>query len=123
MYFWVRILLRLKNFRLGRTITFKEADTSTYQVRFIAYNQAHCPAIAYGTVQIVPEFSIWIPISFTPGIDDINAYFAPLFSTETEFEFTIYSRNGGKVFVSDDKVKAWDGRLKNGDYATNGTYI
>jgi gliding motility-associated-like protein len=104
-------------------IVYSSDDTATYQVRLIAYNQAHCPDTAYGTVQVVPEFSIWIPTAFTPGTDDINAYFAPVFSTETEFEFTIYSRNGGKIFVSDDKVKAWDGKLKNGEYAPNGTYI
>lgn len=104
-------------------VVYSSTDTATYQVRLIAYNQAHCPDTAYGTVQVVPEFSIWIPTAFTPGTDDVNAYFTPIFSTETEYEFTIYSRNGDKIFVTDEEKRAWDGKLKNGDYAPNGSYV
>ena len=104
-------------------IVYSSTDTATYQVRLIAYNQANCPDTAYGTVQVVPEFSIWLPTAFTPGTDDVNAYFTPIFSTETEYEFTIYSRNGDKIFVTDEKVRAWDGKLKDGNYAPNGSYV
>ena len=104
-------------------IVYSSDDTATYQVRLIAYNQANCPDTAYGTVQVVPEFSIWVPNAFTPGTDDINAYFTPIFSTETEYEFTIYSRNGDKIFVTDEEKRAWDGKLKGGDYAPNGSYV
>lgn len=104
-------------------VVYSSTDTATYQVRLIAYNQANCPDTAYGTVQVVPEFSIWLPTAFTPGTDDVNAYFTPVFSTETEYEFTIYSRNGDKIFVTDEKLRAWDGKLKNGNYAPNGSYV
>lgn len=104
-------------------VVYSSNDTATYQVRLIAYNQANCPDTAYGTVQVVPEFSIWVPTAFTPGTDDINAYFTPIFSTETEYEFTIYSRNGDKIFMTDNEKRAWDGKLKNGDYAPNGSYV
>lgn len=104
-------------------ITYSSDDTATYQVRLIAYNQANCPDTAYGTVQVVPEFSIWLPTAFTPGTDDINAYFMPFFSTETEYEFTIYSRLGDKIFTTTPEIRAWDGRLKNGDYAPNAMYV
>jgi gliding motility-associated-like protein len=104
-------------------IVYSSDDTATYQVRLIAYNQANCPDTAYGTVQVVPEFSIWVPTAFTPGTDDINAYFTPIFSTETEYEFTIYSRNGDKIFTTDEERRVWDGKLKNGEYAPNGSYV
>ena len=104
-------------------VVYSSDDTATYQVRLIAYNQANCPDTAYGTVQVVPEFSIWVPTAFTPGTDDINAYFTPIFSTETEYEFTIYSRNGDKIFMTDNEKRAWDGKLKNRDYAPNGSYV
>lgn len=104
-------------------VVYSSDDTATYQVRLIAYNQAHCPDTAYGEVQIVPEFSIWVPTAFTPGTDDVNAYFTPVFSTETEYEFTIYSRNGDKIFTTDTEKRAWDGRLKDGAYAPNGSYV
>ena len=104
-------------------VVYSSNDTATYQVRLIAYNQANCPDTAYGTVQVVPEFSIWVPTAFTPGTDDVNAYFTPIFSTETEYEFTIYSRNGDKIFMTDNEKRVWDGKLKNGDYAPNGSYV
>lgn len=98
-------------------------DTGTYEVRLIAYNQADCPDTAYGVVQIVPEFAIWLPNAFTPGSDDVNATFGPSFSVEKEYELVIYSRNGGKIFRSTPEVKRWDGKYEGGDYVPNGVYI
>lgn len=104
-------------------VSYSGTDTATYQVMLIAFNSAGCPDTAYGTVVIRPEFSIWIPNSFTPASDDANALFGPAFSFETDYELSIFSRNGDRIFHSTAEQKRWDGKINNTDYAPDGVYI
>ncbi len=89
----------------------------------IAYNEALCPDTAYGTVQVTPEFTLWLPNSFTPASDDANACFGPTFGYETEYELSIFSRNGDKIFQSSADAPKWDGKVNGKDYAPDGAYI
>ena len=104
-------------------VSYSSEDTATYQVRLIAFNQANCPDTAYGEVKVMPEFTIWIPNSFTPGSEDANSLFGPTFAYETEYELSIYSRNGNRIFVSEGDKKKWDGSIDGTDYAPEGVYV
>ncbi len=104
-------------------VSYPSTDTATYEVRLIAFNEANCPDTAYGSVQIRPDFTIWIPNTFTPGSNDANSMFGPIFAFETEYELSIYSRNGDRIFMSSDKMKLWDGRVNGQDFAPEGMYI
>lgn len=104
-------------------VSYSSSDTATYQVRLIAFNEANCPDTAYGTVQIRPDFTLWMPNSFTPGSGDVNSMFGPVFAFETEYELSIYSRNGDRIFVSSPKEKGWDGKVNGEDFAPNGSYV
>tara|TARA_B100001142_G_scaffold104763_1_gene106765 strand:- start:480 stop:1046 length:567 start_codon:yes stop_codon:yes gene_type:complete len=62
--------------------------------------------------------TIFIPNAFTPNYDLHNDYFMPRVSGVQEFEITIYSREGGEVFNTNDYSnqylmdggsEAWDG--------------
>jgi hypothetical protein len=120
---------RLWDFGDGNTSTerigiesFPTADTGTYVVRLIAFNQANCPDTAYDTVSVVPDFTIWIPNAFMPGTSDQRTnYFYPQGSMLDQWELRVFNRWGEKIY--DQKNKPWDGKLKNGDYAPQGTYV
>lgn len=104
-------------------VSYSGDDTATYSVMLIAFNSAHCPDTTYGTVHIAPEFTIWLPNSFTPASGDANALFGPVFSFDTEYELSIFSRNGDKIFQSTPKQRQWDGRINDTDYAPDGVYV
>lgn len=104
-------------------VSYPGTDTATYQVRLIAFNSANCPDTAYGTVHISPEFTIWIPNSFTPASGDANAFFGPTLAYDTEYELSVFSRNGDKIFQSTPEQKQWDGKINNTDYAPDGVYV
>lgn len=104
-------------------VSYSGTDTATYQVRLIAFNSANCPDTAYGTVHISPEFTIWIPNSFTPASGDANAFFGPTLAYDTEYELSVFSRNGDKIFQSTPEQKQWDGKINNTDYAPDGVYV
>lgn len=69
------------------------------------------------------KFIIWLPNSFTPASGDANALFGPVFSFDTEYELSIFSRNGDKIFRSTPKQRQWDGRINDTDYAPDGVYV
>ena len=104
-------------------VSYSGDDTATYRVMLIAFNSAHCPDTTYGIVHIAPEFTIWLPNSFSPASGDANALFGPVFSSDTEYELSIFSRNGDKIFQSTPKQRQWDGRINNTDYAPDGVYV
>ncbi len=104
-------------------VSYSNADTATYEVRLIAFNAANCPDTTYGSVQVTPEFTLWIPNTFTPESDNVNALFGPVFGAKTEYELSIFSRNGDRIFVSSEEHPKWDGRVNGGDIAPDGVYI
>lgn len=107
---------------ISGTESYPTADTATYFVRLIAFNQANCPDTAYDTIRIVPDFTIYVPNAFMPGSDDsrIGTFF-PQGSMLDSWELRVFNRWGTKIY--DQTNKAWDGKLDNGDYAPQGTYV
>ena len=91
--------------------------------------------IGIQTVTISPVFDIYIPTAFTPNNDLSNDYFLPIVDGVQEYEFTVYNRQGQKIYTTNeyrndymkcmqdkDWEAAWDGKINN-EYATKGVYI
>lgn len=64
----------------------------------------------------------FIPNSFSPNNDGHNDVFIPVANTIKEWEFSIFSVWGERVFVTEDETKGWDGKFC-GDDAPNGNYV
>lgn len=98
-------------------------DSITYPVMLVAYNAAHCPDTAYGQVVIKEEFAMWIPTALACGAGNEAGLFRPYGAGLTYYEVHIWNRWGTKVFQSFGVGTGWDGRLPNGDYASEDTYV
>ncbi len=112
-------------------------DTGTYQVSLTIESDSGCSAIAWQTIIISPVFTIYVPNAFTPNNDLDNDYFLPIVDGVSEYEFSIYTRSGQRVFTTNEFSNnylscindntcnaAWDGKINNGsEYATKGTYV
>ena len=102
---------------------------SEYDVVLVAYNEAMCPDTARGKIIVKPDFGIYVPSAFTPGAANANSYFVPISSTPVEYELSIYNRWGERIFYTDNKEGStyekagWDGKLKDGTYAPDATYV
>ncbi|MFM9984096.1 MAG: gliding motility-associated C-terminal domain-containing protein [Flavobacteriales bacterium] len=64
----------------------------------------------------------FIPNSFSPNNDGNNDIFIPVSNTLKEWEFSIYSVWGERVFITEDETKGWDGKFWGQD-APNGNYV
>lgn len=109
--------------QISGTHTFPNDQEKEYEVTLIAYNEALCPDTAKGIVIVKPDFTIFLPSAFTPGSVNANSIFKPLSSMEVEYELSIFNRWGEKIFFTNKKGFGWDGKLKNGDYAPDGSYV
>lgn len=59
-------------------------------------------------------YDLYIPNSFTPNSDDINAVFMPIFSDKIgHYTMTIFDRWGKNIFRTNDSNKGWNGRIDN----------
>ena len=97
-------------------------DSHTFPVTLIVYNKAMCPDTLVDSVQVVVDFTMWLPNAFTPGYNDgtINI-FGPKGKFLTDYELFIFNRWGTKVFQI--KNGSWDGKLEDGQTAPQGTYV
>jgi gliding motility-associated-like protein len=67
---------------------------------------------------------IHVSNTFTPNGDEHNEIFRPVtyFVSEQGYSFSIYNRQGEKIFFTDDPQKGWDGSY-NGNQVQNGNYV
>jgi gliding motility-associated-like protein len=61
-----------------------------------------------------------VPNAFTPNGDGRNDCFGvSTWGAVTDFEFSIFSRWGERVFYTKDPRQCWDGRFKGEDQSSN----
>ncbi len=100
------------------------ADTGSYTITLITSTQYGCLDTAYQNIIIEPDFSIYIPNSFSPNGDDVNDTFLPKSIFIIKFEMKIFDRWGNLIFRTDDINKGWDGKANHGtEIALQDVYI
>jgi gliding motility-associated-like protein len=92
-------------------------DSGSYTVQLVVVNSYGCADTAYNTLEVVPEYVIYVPNAFTPNNHDgLNDLFIPkgVGINPKEFEMFIFDRWGNKVFRTTDVEKGWDGHANGG---------
>lgn len=103
-------------------IDYTYRDSGVKVINLIVTNQIGCTDSKTLVDTIHNVFSA--PNVFTPNGDGINDIFTARTNGKFEFTISIYSRWGNLVFESKkpEKTVVWDGRLKDGSYASTGVY-
>lgn len=70
------------------------------------------------------QADMWLPTAFTPNGDGLNDDFGPVVKSAqiVDFEFIVYDRYGGRVFVSSSPDNRWDG-THSGKQVAEGGYL
>jgi len=100
------------------------SDTGTYIITMVVTTDQGCMDQARNSIEINPEFTFYIPNSFTPNGDDRNDVFRPYgegVRWET-LEFSVYDRWGEQIFWSGSIDQGWDGTYK-GAAVESGQYV
>jgi len=85
-----------------------------YDVHLVATSNRGCKDTAKVTVEITPDFALYIPNTFTPDGNGLNDVFQPLGVgiDEDNYRMDIFDRWGENIFTSNNFRKGWDGYAK-----------
>jgi gliding motility-associated-like protein len=92
-------------------------DSGTYVVYLQVSNQYGCTSIDSGYVQVVPDYTFYMPNAFTPNGDGFNDVLMPktLYGDPTSFEMYIFDRWGNLIFETKKMTEGWDGKASGGN--------
>ncbi|MBE0642035.1 MAG: PKD domain-containing protein [Bacteroidales bacterium] len=99
-----------------------------YQISLKAETRYGCINYRYREITVKSEPVLFLPDAFTPNGDGINDYFAPAGTAYTDegavtFSFQVFDRIGNLLFDSPGDLTPWDGRIRGGVNAPEGTYV
>lgn len=93
-------------------ITHQYNLTGTYTACLVAFNLAGCADTACLPVDVIINPVLDVPNAFTPNSGDINSRIGAKGYGVIKIKFTIWNRWGQKVFETEDRNGAWDGKFK-----------
>jgi gliding motility-associated-like protein len=88
--------------------------SGTYLVTLIVHNVNGCYDTVAHPIIINPEFSFYVPNSFSPNDDGINDFFVPTGEGITKFDLWIFDRWGNMIFHTKELSDHWDGKANGG---------
>jgi gliding motility-associated-like protein len=94
--------------------TYPPVETS-YVVTLNVLNAGLCPSSISHDIVIGPEFTFYMPNTFTPNNDKLNDVFGAKGGGIITFQMLIFDRWGNLIFTGDDISKTWDGKVNGKD--------
>lgn len=70
-----------------------------------------------------PQYTIYIPNSFSPNGDNKNDVFVAKCDHIVDYEMQIFDKNGDKLYDSKDLNNGWDGTNNGGNACPSGIYV
>jgi gliding motility-associated-like protein len=109
--------LSCKDCRVTNVLPFTR---TCYQVELTG--ESGCKAMDEVCVEIINDFGVYIPNTFTPNNDGMNDVFEISFYGIKEIRLNIFDRWGVQLFSTDDLKNNWNG-IYNGKACQVGTYV
>ena len=94
--------------------TYSDTDTGHYTVTLLVTNNFGCMDTAVHIIEIYPDWTFYIPNSFTPfSSNRTNDKFQGYGFGFKEYEMTIFDRWGNLIYHTNDYNQPWDGIANN----------
>lgn len=108
-------------------VTIQFDALGVYSLELKASDENGCEDSITRYIQVMNDFVLYIPSSFSPNGDGINDFFYPKGSgiyLEKGFKMQIYDRWGEKIFETEDYTNYWNGAKNNGgSRVVEGSYV
>ena len=120
-YFW-----EFENQKTSNLInpTYQFVRTGLYMVKLIAIHENGCQDTTVQQVTVGEITDFYVPNIFTPNGDGVNDILTPEgIAPFAEYEFSIFDRWGGLLFLSKDSSAGWTGDQYNTSGSADGVYI
>jgi gliding motility-associated-like protein len=104
------------------THTLNELTFGNYIATVVVEDQYGCLDTSQVAIVVESEIKVTIPNVFTPNGDNINEVFTLELKGVKTIEVQIFNRWGQKLYSWNTLNGGWDGKLSNGENASEGTY-
>ncbi|MES2287204.1 MAG: PKD domain-containing protein [Bacteroidota bacterium] len=94
--------------------TYPNASSSSYLATLIVHNPDGCYDTIAHEIFIGPEYTFFIPNSFTPNADGVNDHFFGSGTGIIEYDLLIFDRWGNMIFHGEELNEKWDGKANKG---------
>ncbi|RMG80078.1 MAG: PKD domain-containing protein, partial [Bacteroidetes bacterium] len=101
-------------------------DTGLQKITLHITHPEKCQDTLTRWVDVVPEWTFYLPNAFTPNEDTNNDLFKGkgILTGIRDFDMQIWDRWGNQIFQTDDPLSGWNGRIHNtGRSAEEGVYL
>jgi CHU_C Type IX secretion signal domain/Lamin Tail Domain len=100
----------------------------TLQSCLTAINALGCENKVCRIITIMDDYGVYVPTAFTPNEDGYNDGFGPVLynlkGEDLNYSFSIFSRDGERVFQSENPKQKWHGNKEGGDiYVLQDSYV
>jgi gliding motility-associated-like protein len=106
--------------------THNYTETGSYTINLLVTDTLGCSDTASYLIEFDPEFTYYVPNTFTPDGDGLNQIFQPIFSSaidQANYQMLIYNRWGEIIFETLDPNVGWDASYgTDGHACQTGTY-
>lgn len=102
------------------------SEIGSYPVTIVQTNAWGCTDTLIKVLNVIEDFTMYIPNTFTPNEDGVNDIFQPkgMGWKPDQYEFLIYDRWGNLIFKTNDYTKGWDGTVKgSGGICPSDVYV
>ncbi len=108
-----------------KNTNFSFLTSGTYPVILAVSNQFGCSNTVTHTISVLPEFTCYIPNTFSPNDDGLNDVFIPKgrgWNTAT-YKLAIFNRWGLQLFYTQDVQQGWNGKTHgSSNFVEDGIY-
>lgn len=102
-------------------------EPATYTVTQWVSNIYGCKDSLTKTIEIIPNWTFYIPNAFSPNGDGVNEGFkgTGVGIDGSTYNLWVFDRWGNMIFYTNDMEKAWDGKImgKSGDVVQEDVYV
>lgn len=98
-------------------------DTGIFCITLLVSNNAGCTDTTIGCLYIQPEYSLYIPNTFTVNGDGLNEMWQLYGRGIKKLEVRIFDRWGEELYFFDDLAKGWPGTRQNGSVCKQDVYV
>ncbi len=99
------------------------ADTGVYCVNLIAINAFGCSDTVDHCLHVKPEFTLFVPNSFTVNEDGLNEVWTVYGLNIKSITVRIFDRWGEELYTFTDINKGWPGTKQNGNECKQDVYV
>jgi gliding motility-associated-like protein len=98
-------------------------DTGIFCITLLVTNNFGCTDTTVGCLYIQPEYSLYIPNTFTVNDDGLNEIWQLYGRGVKSLEVRIFDRWGEELYFFDDLEKGWPGTRQNGSICKQDVYV